>query len=169
MPQCCALLRRRSRPCRRPALALPQAGSGPATAPGGWVGHVPTALALRRLQSASTVWTQNLPWGDSPLSRQPSGTRNTQVYPPPKGPRCKRPIRPNESSAQASKEGETIANAQYFCSMLPWLRGGCNYCVGFNITKPICSYCARHPGAPLSRDLWASQQPPAWCRPELEE
>lgn len=110
---------------------------------------------------------QSLPEGAIPFSSQPLCMENTQVYPPLRA-RCKCPIRPNESSAQASKEGETVANAQYF-SMTPLPRGGCNYCVGFNIIKPICSSCTQHPGASLCLDLWTLQPPYGWQRPELEK
>lgn len=118
----------------------------------GPVSHALAALALRDLHLASTAWPQSLPEGAIPFSSQSLGMENTQVHPPLRA-CCKCPIRPNESSAQASKEGETIANAQYSSSVIPLPRGGCNCCVGFNVIKPICSSCTQLPGAPLSWDL----------------
>jgi len=111
-----------------PAIALPPLLRA--------VSHAPVVLVLEGLQSASTAWSKTSPKETSPQAALGHG--NTQVYPPPRAP-CKRPIRPNESSAHTSKEGETIANAQYSSSMVPLPRGGCNYCVGFNITKLVCS------------------------------
>lgn len=93
------------------------------------------------------------PEGAIPFSTQSLHMESTQVYPPLRA-CCKCPIRPNESSAQASKERQTIANAQYFSSVIPLPRGRCNYCVGFNIVKPVCSSCTQHPGGPLCWDLW---------------
>lgn len=114
----------------------------------GPVSHALAALALRDLHLASTMGAQSLPEGAIPFSSQSLCMENTQVYPPLRT-RCKCPIRPNESSDQASKERETIANAQYSSSMIPLPRGGCNYCVGFNIMKPTRSSCAQHPVASL--------------------
>lgn len=109
--------------------------------------------ALRDLDVASTTWPQSLPEGAIPFSTQSLHMESTQVYPPLRA-CCKCPIRPNESSAQASKERQTIANAQYFSSVIPLPRGRCNYCVGFNIIKPVCSSWTQHPGGPLCWDLW---------------
>lgn len=78
--------------------------------------------------------------------------RSTQVHPP--WVHCKLPIRPNEGSAQAAKEGETIANAQY--STLPLPREGCSYCVVFNITKSIQWPASRGPSQLGPLDIVAS-------------
>lgn len=86
--------------------------SQPQPLPMGPVSHTLAALALRDLHLASTMGAQSLPEGAIPFSSRSLCMENTQVYPPLRT--ChKCPIRPNESSAQASKEGETIANAQY--------------------------------------------------------